>query len=223
MGPKGDRGDPGLPGYGVKVKSWLSVCSVVHLSPRHHKDVTVTESMLCVQGEKGEPGLVIGPDGNLLHLDGLRGQKVSLAAAGWLCLRLLPGVICSVDFLLLKLIFLHRLVGRPRTCWTCWSLCKCLRRSSKIHQNGFEFKAHIFSSSFSYLTLSSISWFIAAGSVWTSWIKRWNWNAWTTCKSLCVLCWYILLFCVSITENSDHFTFHTFYCRGSFVINGAPL
>lgn len=34
--------------------------------------------LLCVQGEKGEPGLVIGPDGSLLHLDGLSGQKVSL-------------------------------------------------------------------------------------------------------------------------------------------------
>lgn len=32
------------------------------------------------QGEKGEPGLVIGPDGNLLSLDGLTGVKVSVAA-----------------------------------------------------------------------------------------------------------------------------------------------
>lgn len=30
---------------------------------------------VCVQGEKGEPGLVIAPDGNLL--EGLRGAKVS--------------------------------------------------------------------------------------------------------------------------------------------------
>lgn len=36
--------------------------------------------LLCVQGEKGEPGLVIGPDGSLLSLEGLTGLKVSLAA-----------------------------------------------------------------------------------------------------------------------------------------------
>ncbi|KAF3842840.1 hypothetical protein F7725_001689 [Dissostichus mawsoni] len=34
------------------------------------------------RGEKGEPGLVIGPDGSLLHLDGLSGQKGPYGPSG---------------------------------------------------------------------------------------------------------------------------------------------
>lgn len=40
-----------------------------------------------VQGEKGEPGQVIGPDGNLVHLEGLTGPKVSPTASD--CVHLL--------------------------------------------------------------------------------------------------------------------------------------
>lgn len=52
-----------------------------------------------VQGEKGEPGLIVGPDGNLLSLEGLTGVKVSLS-----CWRSRPNVLpvlicCSVDSL----------------------------------------------------------------------------------------------------------------------------
>lgn len=52
-----------------------------------------------VQGEKGEPGLIVGPDGNLLSLEGLTGVKVSLSCR---CSRpnVLPVLICcSVDAL----------------------------------------------------------------------------------------------------------------------------
>lgn len=76
VGPKGDAGDPGLPGYGVKVVSVLS----------HFQALILTYTLmfywllllLCAQGEKGEPGLIIGPDGNPLYLGGLTGQKASL-------------------------------------------------------------------------------------------------------------------------------------------------
>lgn len=40
-----------------------------------------TEPLLfSLQGEKGEPGLIIGPDGNPQYLDGLSGLKVSSTA-----------------------------------------------------------------------------------------------------------------------------------------------
>ncbi len=81
MGPKGDRGDPGPPGYGVKVNYFISVFSIL---PSVIIETWLYLSLCClvaaVQGEKGEPGLVIGPDGNLLSLEGLTGVKVSFTA-----------------------------------------------------------------------------------------------------------------------------------------------
>lgn len=82
MGPKGDQGDPGPAGVGLKVTfrriSWCAgFCAAGWTSDDRDS---------CVQGEKGEPGLVIGPDGNLLNLEGLQGPKVSAATVQpWLC------------------------------------------------------------------------------------------------------------------------------------------
>lgn len=63
--------------------------------------------MLCVQGEKGEPGLVIGPDGNFLNLAQLAGPKVSLSEFDYLdfyllCINVLMvfGVFCDDHFVL---------------------------------------------------------------------------------------------------------------------------
>lgn len=51
----------------------------------------------CVQGEKGEPGLIVGPDGNPLYLDGLVGQQVIVSITDF-CLTvnivLLPPELC---------------------------------------------------------------------------------------------------------------------------------
>lgn len=54
-------------------------CWFCHSSPLRHLCDWVC-CCCCLQGEKGEPGLVIGPDGNPLYLDGLIGLKVSLSA-----------------------------------------------------------------------------------------------------------------------------------------------
>lgn len=76
-GPKGDRGDPGPAGYAPKVTSNSFV-------PPNLKQFIIVPTLrvsgmfLCFQGEKGEPGLIIGPDGNPLYLGGLTGPKVSL-------------------------------------------------------------------------------------------------------------------------------------------------
>lgn len=43
--------------------------------------ITTSDDDDSAQGEKGEPGLVIGPDGNMLNLEGLQGPKVSAAAS----------------------------------------------------------------------------------------------------------------------------------------------
>lgn len=77
MGPKGDRGDPGPAGVGVKVTFLWSARST-HIRSAARRDCDGA-CVVCVQGEKGEPGLVVGPDGNLLTLEGLRGLKVSVA------------------------------------------------------------------------------------------------------------------------------------------------
>lgn len=63
--------------------------------------------LLRVQGEKGEPGLVIGPDGNFLNLAQLAGPKVSLSEFDYLHLYLscvdvllVFGVFCDDHFVL---------------------------------------------------------------------------------------------------------------------------
>lgn len=88
--------------------------------------------MLCVQGEKGEPGLVIGPDGNFLNLAQLAGPKVSLSEFDYLdfyllCINVLMvfGVFCDDHFVLETNHppqTMH--AGRQRTSRTCWAPCK---------------------------------------------------------------------------------------------------
>lgn len=57
--------------------------------------------VVCDQGEKGESGLVIGPDGNLLTLEGLRGLKVSVATfySVRFCCKYLDGIRYHSSFL----------------------------------------------------------------------------------------------------------------------------
>uniref|UniRef100_A0A4W4H4M6 FZ domain-containing protein n=1 Tax=Electrophorus electricus TaxID=8005 RepID=A0A4W4H4M6_ELEEL len=65
-GPPGPQGPPGPAGPsgtdGEPVSSWAH-------------EATQFEGILCLQGEKGEPGLVIGPDGSPLYLGGLASHK----------------------------------------------------------------------------------------------------------------------------------------------------
>ena len=74
---------PGLRSEGKVLLICLVNYSCSHSSSLGHgrNKVSVVWLLLhCAQGEKGEPGLIIGPDGNLLHLEGLTGLKVSLTS-----------------------------------------------------------------------------------------------------------------------------------------------
>uniref|UniRef100_A0A8C9XA11 Collagen type XVIII alpha 1 chain a n=1 Tax=Sander lucioperca TaxID=283035 RepID=A0A8C9XA11_SANLU len=87
-GPRGPPGPPGPPGPGLRSVNLL-ICldnySFSHSSSLGHgrNEVCVVWLLLhCAQGEKGEPGLIIGPDGNLLHLEGLTGPKGDRGSPG---------------------------------------------------------------------------------------------------------------------------------------------
>jgi len=86
----------------------------------------------CVQGEKGEPGLIVGPDGNPLYLAGLTGPKVSpIQLSPFISVwshQLPPLLVCYVMLTFVfktnRLCFIS--VGRQRSPRTCWTLCTCL-------------------------------------------------------------------------------------------------
>uniref|UniRef100_A0A8C3A675 Collagen alpha-1(XVIII) chain n=1 Tax=Cyclopterus lumpus TaxID=8103 RepID=A0A8C3A675_CYCLU len=77
-GPQGATGPQGPPGADGEPVSRLQLNFVfVYMSFKgiHSK---VSNMILLIGSILSEPGLVIGPDGNLLHLEGLTGSKVSL-------------------------------------------------------------------------------------------------------------------------------------------------
>lgn len=82
---------------------------------------------------------------------------------------------------LLRIICLTINVGREGTIRTCWTHCKC-----SFHRCLNRFKTNVFWNFIlqSFIHTYFLLYHIVLGPVWTPWIKRWNWNAWKTCKYL---------------------------------------
>uniref|UniRef100_A0A4W4GXF4 Thrombospondin-like N-terminal domain-containing protein n=1 Tax=Electrophorus electricus TaxID=8005 RepID=A0A4W4GXF4_ELEEL len=74
-GEKGERGEPGRDGIGLPGPPGPPGPPGQVISQPSDDVTTQFEGILCLQGEKGEPGLVIGPDGSPLYLGGLASHK----------------------------------------------------------------------------------------------------------------------------------------------------
>lgn len=80
------------------------VCSCLkkEFSIKHTRPCELKFS-ICLQGEKGEPGLIVGPDGNPFYLGGSTGSQVSMHG----CLYIVAYICFVIFYVEVNMLFTH--------------------------------------------------------------------------------------------------------------------